>query len=74
MTSMQLRRLQRRLGYEFADEALLRTALTHRSAAAEHNERLEFLGDAVIGLVSAELLFHRFEQLREHSPMNGQSI
>lgn len=46
-----------RLGYRFRDPGLLGQALTHRSAGGAHNERLEFLGDAVIGLVAAELLF-----------------
>ena len=49
--------LAARLGLEFRDAALLRTALTHRSAGAGHNERLEFLGDAVLGLVIAEALY-----------------
>jgi ribonuclease-3 len=46
------------LGYRFRDDGLLQRALTHRSAGADHNERLEFVGDAVLGLVTAELLFH----------------
>lgn len=53
-------RLEEKLGYVFADEAPLRTALTHCSATArkgEHNETLEFLGDAVVGLVVSDLLF-----------------
>lgn len=45
------------LGHRFRDEALLAQALTHRSASGRHNERLEFLGDAVLGLVSAETLY-----------------
>ncbi|MEO8223807.1 MAG: ribonuclease III [Gammaproteobacteria bacterium] len=44
------------LGYRFADENLLDLALTHRSAGGASNERLEFLGDAVLGLVIAEAL------------------
>ena len=54
-----------RIGYVFADEGLLRQALTHRSASRENNERLEFLGDAVINLVVAEALFDRFPALEE---------
>ncbi len=50
--------VMRLLGHEFADPALAERALTHRSASARHNERLEFLGDAVIGLVVADML-HR---------------
>ena len=56
---------QQRLGYRFGDEGLLRQALTHRSAARSNNERLEFLGDAVLGFVAAELLFDRFPTASE---------
>jgi ribonuclease-3 len=45
------------LGYEFSDQQLLQQALTHRSASALHNERLEFLGDAVLGAVVAKAVF-----------------
>lgn len=45
------------LGYRFQDEELLELALTHRSAGGGNNERLEFLGDAVLGLVMAEALY-----------------
>jgi len=45
------------LGYRFQDEGLLELALTHRSASGGNNERLEFLGDAVLGLVIAEALY-----------------
>ncbi len=45
------------LGYSFHDVQLLSLALTHRSAAGLHNERLEFLGDAVLGMVAAEVLY-----------------
>jgi ribonuclease-3 len=59
---------QRRLGYTFRDARLLRAALTHASGA-EHrlasNERLEFLGDAILGMVVCELLFHQFPQYLE---------
>jgi len=55
-----LQTLQRRLGHRFADPALLRRALTHRSFGAEHNERLEFLGDAVLSLGVSALLYERF--------------
>lgn len=44
------------LGYQFEDEQLLELALTHRSAGERNNERLEFLGDAVLGLATAEAL------------------
>jgi ribonuclease-3 len=48
-----------RLGHCFADAALLRQALTHRSHSQPHNERLEFIGDAVLNCVIAEALFQR---------------
>jgi ribonuclease-3 len=54
-----LQALQQRLGYRFAQPELLRRALTHRSWGAEHNERLEFLGDAVLSLAVSALLFER---------------
>lgn len=49
--------LEEALGYHFRDARLLQRALTHRSFSAEHNERLEFVGDAVLGLSVAGLLF-----------------
>ncbi len=53
--------LENRLGHKFADQALLRRALTHASAdAANSNERLEFLGDRVLGLLVAEKLHALF--------------
>lgn len=52
--------LQERLGHRFAEPALLMRALTHRSFGADHNERLEFLGDAVLNLAVSSLLFERF--------------
>lgn len=54
-----------RLGYAFANPELLTKALTHRSAGRENNERLEFLGDAVLGLAIANALFHRFPNAAE---------
>jgi ribonuclease III len=56
----RLEALQRRLGHRFASPALLQRALTHRSWGSEHNERLEFLGDAVLSLAVSGLLFERF--------------
>ena len=52
--------LQQRIGHRFADASLLTRALTHRSFGADHNERLEFLGDAVLSLAISGLLFERF--------------
>jgi ribonuclease III len=56
----RLAALQQRIGHVFADTALLTRALTHRSFGAGHNERLEFLGDAVLSLAISSLLFDRF--------------
>ena len=56
----RLSALQTRLGHRFAEEALLERALRHRSFGADHNERLEFLGDAVLSLAISSLLFERF--------------
>jgi len=53
------------LGYGFAHVALLEEALTHRSMGAGNNERLEFLGDAVLGFVVAEQLYRRFPRASE---------
>ncbi|MEM8768244.1 MAG: ribonuclease III [Pseudomonadota bacterium] len=50
-------RLERRLAYQFTNRALLEQALTHKSHSRQHNERLEFLGDAVLGYVIADLLY-----------------
>lgn len=58
-------RLSKLLDYEFTDKALLQQALTHRSAAKKHNERLEFLGDAVLGMVIADALYSRFPSVPE---------
>ena len=52
-------------GYEFADNTLLARALTHRSAAGENNERLEFLGDAVLDFVISAAVFQRRPNARE---------
>ena len=52
--------LQQRLGYRFLQPGLLTCALTHRSAGADHNERLEFLGDAVLQTAVSALLYERF--------------
>lgn len=57
----RLSALQERLGYRFVDSSLLTRALTHRSFGADHNERLEFLGDAALNLAVSRLLFQRFD-------------
>ena len=57
--------LQSRLQHSFSDAALLQRALTHRSFSADHNERLEFLGDSVLNLAVAHMLFEALGQLPE---------
>lgn len=57
--------LARSLGHEFRNPELLVRALTHRSCGRTHNERLEFLGDAVVNLVIAAALYDRFRDLSE---------
>jgi ribonuclease-3 len=67
-----LSEFQRRIGYEFHDPGLLERALTHKSFTNEHrearspnNERMEFLGDAVLGFVIGELIYRFFPDLQE---------
>lgn len=57
--------LQRKIGYSFKDVSLLENALTHRSKGSKNNERLEFLGDAILGFVVAEILYSTFDQASE---------
>jgi len=57
--------LEERLGHRFSDAQLLERALTHRSHGADHNERLEFLGDGVLGCVVADELYARYPDLAE---------
>jgi ribonuclease III len=57
--------LESALGYSFANPALLQLALTHRSYGASNNERLEFLGDAMLGLAVSQRLYSEFPALRE---------
>jgi ribonuclease-3 len=54
-----------KLGYEFTQPLLLQRALTHRSYAPEHYERMEFLGDSILGCIIARYLFSTFPQLSE---------
>lgn len=65
MRTDNLDRLQRKIDYQFQDTWLLKQALTHRSAGHKHNERLEFLGDAILNLTIAEALFHQFPKCNE---------
>lgn len=69
---MQFTELENRIGYTFRDKNLLKTAITHSSFQNElrvkrgdHNERLEFLGDAVLELVSSEFLYKKYNKLKE---------
>jgi len=57
--------LERKLGYEFADKYLLTLALTHRSKGSNNYERLEFLGDSILGFVVADWLYRRYPNLAE---------
>jgi ribonuclease-3 len=68
----EIEELEQILGLEFSDKSLLQRALTHRSYLNEHpdfafedNERLEFLGDAVLDFLTGEYLYHRFPEMRE---------
>ena len=57
--------LMSKLGYNFNDKSLLKRALTHKSLSSQHNERLEFLGDALLSLFVSEHLYNRFDNLDE---------
>jgi len=57
--------LAEKLGYVFKKPALLKIALTHRSAENENNERMEFLGDSIVNFVIAEALFKQFPDAKE---------
>lgn len=68
MTPEEIRRAEEIVGHSFKDHALLKRALTHASLASsrlESNERLEFLGDAVLGMVVCEHLFNNYDDLLE---------
>ncbi|WP_285164668.1 ribonuclease III [Shewanella goraebulensis] len=60
-----LPRLCGTLGYEFTNVDLLTQALTHRSAASKHNERLEFLGDSILSIIISDALYHQFPKVTE---------
>ncbi len=62
---MELAALEERLGYTFVQHTLLEQAVTHRSHGAIHNERLEFLGDAVLNCAIAQILFQKYLRLDE---------
>lgn len=77
MDEESVKKLESRLGLRFKDRSRLVQALTHRSAAAENglcsNERLEFLGDAVVGLVIGEYLYEKFPGYSEGSLAKSKS-
>ena len=77
MDAESLKKLESRLDIRFKDRARLLQALTHRSAAAERgmadNERLEFLGDAVVGLVIGEYLYEKFPGYNEGNLAKSKS-
>lgn len=62
---IDLRKLEQAFGLRFSDPGLLQQALTHRSRSNRNNERLEFLGDSVLGFVVAEDLYYRFPDIPE---------
>lgn len=77
MTPQDLDAAERMLGYTFQDEALLKHALTHASlvdSRLESNERLEFLGDAVLGMVVCEYLYENFPDLLEGEMTKIKSV
>ena len=60
-----LSNLEKKIAYKFEDDALLETALTHRSMGRGNNERLEYLGDAALGFIIADSIFQKFPQATE---------
>ncbi|URJ31234.1 ribonuclease III [Blochmannia endosymbiont of Camponotus sp.] len=62
---MSVDALQKKLGYIFTQNNLLLQALTHRSSSNQHNERLEFLGDAILNYVITNVLYHKFPHISE---------
>jgi len=60
-----MEKLQQKLNYQFKDLSLLELALTHRSMGKKNNERLEYLGDSILGLVISRELYKRFKQIEE---------
>ncbi len=72
MTGLDIKELEQKTGYSFCDKDMLRQAMCHSSYANEHrvgqihdNERLEFLGDAVLEVVSSDFLYHRYPKMAE---------
>ena len=71
-TSNPLAALQSALGHQFGEPGLLLRALTHRSFSADHYERLEFLGDAVLGMAVAHILYEAQGELPEGELPEGE--
>lgn len=65
MLSFDANRLQKKINAKFNDHALLEQALTHRSIGQRNNERLEFLGDAILGFIVADEIYTRFPEVDE---------
>lgn len=58
-------RIEKLIAYQFSDPSYLELALSHRSVGSHNNERLEFLGDSLLGMIMSELLYHKFPKLKE---------
>ena len=67
-------KLSKKLNYQFSDPTLLTEAITHRSKHSINNERLEFLGDSILGYVISSELFQRFPQAREGQLTRGRAV
>lgn len=65
MNFMSIDMLQEKIGYIFNQHNLLLQALTHKSVGSQHNERLEFLGDAILNYVITSVLYHKFPYVSE---------
>lgn len=61
----ELSQLCKEIDYQFADIKLLQLALTHRSVGSDNNERLEFLGDAILSFVISDVIYHKFPKIDE---------
>ena len=70
---LPLEGLEEKIGYRFTNRKLLQRAVTHRSFGAENNERLEFLGDAILDAVVADIVYKKFEGKREGFLTNTRS-
>ena len=66
-TADSLQALQNSIGYQFNDENLLQQALTHKSHSKPNNERLEFMGDAVLGYLVGNMLYRHYPHVQEDS-------